>query len=164
MRLLLACCYALALSVAPIVTLSAAPPDATECVACHDNVNLETFRTRTHGGLTCVACHTAIKALPHAEKLPPPQCVRCHKHEGQDFANSVHGLARKLGKEHVPTCTTCHGHAHEVLPKENPASKVARANMDATCGKCHDQAFLNKLSTRLSKRASRMDLQKMPGK
>ncbi len=36
--------------------------------------------------------------------------------------------------------------------------------MDATCGKCHDQAFLAKLSTRLPHRASRMDPKKMPEK
>jgi len=51
-----------------------------------------------------------------------------------------------------------------VVPRSNPASKVARKNMDATCGKCHDQVFLKKLSTRLPRRASRMDLQRMPGK
>lgn len=59
---------------------------------------------------------------------------------------------------------TCHGHAHDVLPKSDPASQVARKNMDATCGKCHDQAFLAKLSTRLPHRASRMDPKKMPEK
>ena len=36
--------------------------------------------------------------------------------------------------------------------------------MDATCGKCHDKAHLDKLHTALTKRATRMDLQKMPGK
>jgi hypothetical protein len=157
MRLFIATCFALGLAAAP-------PPDPTECVACHDTINLERFRTRTHGKLGCVTCHTAITTLPHAEKLPQPQCVRCHDHEGQDYATSVHGVARKQGKEHAPTCTTCHGHAHEVVPRNHPDSKVARKNMDATCGKCHDQAFLKVLSTRLPHRASRMDLQKMPGK
>ncbi len=156
MRLLLAGCLAMA--------LSAAPPDATDCVACHDTVNLEVFRTRTHGGLACIACHTAIKKLPHDDKLAPPQCVRCHNHQGQEFAASVHGKARKRGKDHAPTCSVCHGPAHDILPKNDPASRVARKNMDATCGKCHDQEHLKKLATRLPKRASRMDLQKMPEK
>ncbi len=148
-----------------LANLSAArPPEPADCVACHDTINLDAFRTRTHGKLTCVTCHSAITTLPHADKLPPPQCVRCHDHEGQDYANSVHGVARKQGKDHAPTCITCHGHAHDVVPKNNPASKVARKNMDATCGKCHDQDFLKKLSTRLPGRASRMDLKKMPNK
>ena len=157
MRLLLAGCFALALAAAP-------PPDAKDCVACHDTIDLAAFRGRTHGGLTCVTCHTAITQLPHPDKMPAPQCIRCHDHEGQDYANSVHGVARKQGNDHAPTCVTCHGHAHEVVPKGNPASKVAKKNMDATCGKCHDQAFLTKLSTRIPSRASRMDLKKMPDK
>lgn len=157
MRLLLAGCFALGLAAAP-------PPDPTECVACHDTIDLAKFRTRTHGKLGCVTCHTAITTLPHADKLPPPQCVRCHDHEGQDYGSSVHGVARKQGKDHAPSCITCHGHAHDVVPKNHPDSKVARKNMDATCGKCHDQEHLRKLSTRLPKRASRMDLKKMPSK
>jgi hypothetical protein len=154
MRALLAVCFTLA--------LTAAPPDAKECLECHDSVNLDQFRTRTHGKLACVDCHSAITRLPHAEKLPPPQCVRCHDHEGQDYENSVHGIARKQGKDHAPTCMTCHGHAHQVVPKNHPDSKVARKNMNITCGKCHEQAFLTRLSTKLSRRASRMDLQKVP--
>ncbi len=157
MRLLLAGCFALGLAAAP-------PPDPSECVACHDTIDLAKFRTRTHGKLGCVTCHTAITTLPHPEKMPAPQCVRCHDHEGQDYGNSVHGVARKQGKDHAPSCMTCHGHAHDVVPKNHPDSKVARKNMDATCGKCHDQEHLKKLSTRLPKRASRMDLKKMPGK
>jgi len=156
MRLLLAGCFAFALA------LPAAAPDAKDCVQCHDTLNLEAFRTRTHGKLACVNCHSAITKLPHAEKLPPPNCVRCHDHEGQDYASSVHGVARKQGKEHAPTCMSCHGHAHDVVPRNHPDSKVARKNMDATCGKCHDEAHLKKLSTRLPRRATRMDLKKMP--
>ncbi len=148
---------ALALAAAP-------PPQAKDCVACHDQVDLEAFRPRAHGGLACVQCHTAITELPHPEKLPPVKCARCHAHEAKDYANSVHGLARMKGKDHAATCASCHGKAHEIVTKSDPASKVARKNMDATCGKCHDGAFLDKLNTRLPHRASRMDLKKMPGK
>ena len=155
MRLLLASCFALSLAAAP-------PPDAQDCVACHDTMDLDAFRTRTHGGLTCVTCHAAIKQLPHAEKLPPPQCVTCHNHQGQEYAESVHGIARKAGKEHAPTCMTCHGHAHDVLPKNDPASRVARKNMAATCGKCHDQKHLDRLATHLPRRAPVMDIKKLP--
>lgn len=157
MRLLLASCFALSLAAAP-----APPPDPTDCVTCHNTMDLAKFRTRTHGKLGCVTCHSAITTLPHPEKLPPPQCIRCHDHEGQDYASSVHGVARKQGKDHAPTCTTCHGHAHDMVPRNHPDSKVARRNMDRTCGKCHDAEHLKKLSTRLPKRASRMDLKGMP--
>ena len=120
--------------------------------------------TATMMAMVVVTCHTAAKSLPHPEKMTPPDCVRCHDHQGQDYANSVHGIARQKGKEHAPTCMTCHGHAHELLSRKDPASRVARKNMDATCGKCHDKAHLDKLAKNLSRRATRMDLQKMPGK
>jgi len=151
MRWLLASCF--------VLCLSAAPPDAKECVQCHDTVDLEKFRHRSHGGLACVQCHSDIKALPHEEKLAPVRCERCHSHEGMDYALSVHGVAKQKGKEHAPTCSNCHGPAHEIVTKSNPASRVARKNMDATCGKCHPAEFLAKLSTKLSRRTSRMGLQ-----
>lgn len=152
MRWLLAGCFVFSLAAAP-------RPDAKDCIQCHDNVDLEKFRSRTHGGLACVQCHTAIKSLPHDEKLPPPNCVRCHSHQGQDYALSVHGVARRKGKDHAPTCSTCHGKAHEVVAKNDPASRVARTNMSSTCGKCHPADFLDRLSTQLPKRKSRMDIQ-----
>lgn len=154
MRLFLAGCFSLA--------LAAAPPDAADCVACHDQVNLEQFRTRTHGGLRCTQCHTAIKEVPHPDKLPPVQCKRCHDHQVEDYANSVHGMARMKGKPHAATCKSCHGPTHDIVTRSNPASKVARKNMAATCGKCHPPEFIDKLSTRLPGRASRMDLKAFP--
>ena len=154
MRILLAGLFSLA--------LAGAPPDAADCVACHDQVDLESFRKRTHGGLACTHCHVAIKEIPHPEKLPAVQCSRCHRHETQDYARSVHGVARLKGKSHAATCNSCHGPAHQIVAKSNPASKVARKNMNATCGKCHSKEHLAKLSTHLSSRASRMDVQPFP--
>lgn len=154
MRILLAGLFSLA--------LAGAPPDATDCVACHDQVDLEKFRKRTHGGLQCVNCHVTITAIPHPEKLPAVHCVRCHDHENRDYERSVHGVAQLKGKKHAATCRSCHGPAHEIVPKSDPASKVARKNMNATCGKCHSKEHLARLSTHLSSRASRMDVQPFP--
>ena len=156
MRWLLAACLLSSLS------LDAKPPQPSECVECHDTVNLERFRTRAHGGggLVCVDCHTAIKAIPHDEKLPPVRCARCHRHEAEDYALSVHGKARKLGNAHAPTCTVCHGPAHEIVSKTDPESRVARRNMATTCGKCHKADFLADLEVHLPRRASRMGIQK----
>ncbi len=33
-------------------------------------------------------------------------------------------------------CTNCHG-AHDMRPKSDPESRVARANIPDTCGSCH---------------------------
>jgi len=144
------------------VCLAAAPPQAGECVECHDKVDLQAFRKLTHGGLACTQCHVTIKEIPHPEKLAPVQCVRCHSHESQDYEKSVHGVAQLKGKKHAATCRSCHGPAHAIVPRSNPASMVARRNMQATCGKCHSAEHLAKLSTHLSSRASRMDVQPFP--
>jgi hypothetical protein len=144
------------------LALTGAPPEPADCVACHDQVDLEKFRTRTHGVLACTNCHVTIKSVPHAEKLPPVQCIRCHAHENQDYERSVHGVAQQKGKKHAATCRSCHGPAHEIVAKSNPASQVARRNMQATCGKCHSPEHLAKLSTHLSSRASRMDVHPFP--
>jgi hypothetical protein len=150
-RLALAGCFAFA--------LAAAPPDAKDCVACHDQIDLEKRRAFSHGGLACIQCHTAITVLPHAEKLPSVKCGRCHKNEAEDYAKSVHGLARLKGNEHAATCSSCHGKAHEIISPHDPSSDLARKNMYAICGKCHDQAHLAKLPARLHRRGSRMNIQ-----
>ncbi len=154
MRLLLAALFALA--------LAGAPPDAADCVACHDRIDLGKFRTRSHGGLACTQCHVTIRELPHPEKLAAVQCVRCHGHENLDYERSVHGIARLKGNAHAATCRSCHGRAHDIVPRSDPASQVAKRNMNATCGKCHTKEHLARLSTHLSSRASRMDVQPFP--
>ncbi|BDU74349.1 hypothetical protein [Mesoterricola silvestris] len=152
----------LALLLVPVLagSLAGAPPPPSECVQCHDQVSLETFRTKSHGGLVCTDCHTAVKAIPHGEHLPPVSCARCHKHEDMEFRMSVHGSAKAKGVEHAPGCTTCHGKAHDIVDRGNSASRVARKNMAASCGACHDRAFLDKLHTRIGRRKSLMDLTK----
>ncbi|WP_306599274.1 hypothetical protein [Geothrix sp. 21YS21S-2] len=148
MRRLLACFF--------VLSLTGAPPKPEACVQCHEQIDLARFHSRSHGGVSCVQCHIAIKALPHDEKLPPVRCERCHGHQGQEVAMSVHSAARMKDKTHAPTCSTCHGKAHDIVPRSNPESRVARRNMEATCGTCHPAGFLAKLSTRLPHRASRM--------
>ncbi len=156
MRWLLATCFTLA--------LGAAPPSAQDCVACHDTVDLEKFGKHSHGGVRCTYCHTAITEIPHPEKMPPVLCARCHDHEVQDYATSVHGVARKMGKDHAATCSSCHGKAHDIVGRRNPVSRVARKTMAETCGSCHPKDFLGKLSTHIPRRASRMNIQKPPAK
>jgi len=71
-------------------------------------------------------------------------------------------VARKQGKEHAPTCSTCHGKVHDIVGKRDPDSKVARKHMASTCGTCHPKDFLDKLTTHLPRRASRMGIKKAP--
>ena len=60
--------------------------------------------------------------------------MNCHAEQAGDYAQSVHGIARKNGNEGAPDCALCHGSAHELLP---PKSQEFRAAVPDTCGMCH---------------------------
>ncbi len=134
------------------------PPQAAACLECHDTVNLEVFRAKTHGGLQCVQCHRSIKALPHDE-VAPVVCARCHHHEQESFHRSVHGKAASEGRKDAPTCQSCHGKAHDIVSPKRADSPVSKVNRDATCQKCHEAAFLARLNAALPRRATRMGLE-----
>jgi hypothetical protein len=55
-------------------------------------------------------------------------CARCHPQQVRSAARDVHADSI--------ACTSCHG-AHDMRPKSDPQSRVARANVPATCGGCH---------------------------
>jgi cytochrome b subunit of formate dehydrogenase len=52
------------------------------------------------------------------------------------YFDSYHGLATEGGSLVAANCSTCHG-VHNILPSSDPRSTINRANLDATCGKCH---------------------------
>ena len=52
------------------------------------------------------------------------------------YLDSYHGLASEGGSVVVANCASCHG-VHNILPSSDPRSTINRANLDATCGKCH---------------------------
>lgn len=52
------------------------------------------------------------------------------------YRESVHAKAIRNGKQNAAVCTDCHT-SHNVLPASAPESTIARANIPATCGKCH---------------------------
>ena len=134
------------------------PPQATDCVACHDTVDLDAFRTKTHGGLQCVQCHRSIKALPHEDTVAPVVCARCHHHENESLHQSVHGKGLAEARKDAPTCQSCHGKAHDVVSPKSKGSPVSKENRDETCRKCHEAAFIAKLNAALPRRATRMGL------
>ncbi len=52
------------------------------------------------------------------------------------YFDSYHGLAAEGGSVVAANCSSCHG-VHNILPSSDPRSTINRANLDATCGKCH---------------------------
>jgi cytochrome b subunit of formate dehydrogenase len=128
----------------------------SDCLDCHEaeplpknkggpakftGVRSEYFKKSVHGGLNCVDCHTGITDIPHASKLPPPQCASCHAAEAKQYATSIHGVSHMMGASGAATCTSCHG-SHEIVPVKQLDSPVFKLNLPRTCGACHDNPGL----------------------
>ncbi|MGE5188444.1 MAG: cytochrome b/b6 domain-containing protein [Gemmatimonadota bacterium] len=140
---------------------AAAPGDA-DCLACHGEPGLtkvvggrqvglavvdgKKFKASVHGGMfACVDCHDDVKEAPHAAAPAKVSCARCHETAETAYGQSVHAAAIRQGgvvAERVPTCASCHGDPHEILPPDDPASPVNHHNVPRTCGTCHNQKFV----------------------
>ncbi len=81
----------------------------------------------------CSPCHSSVKM---SEKFGLPTG------RSKSFFDSYHGLAEKGGSKEAANCASCHGF-HEILPSSDPKSKVSKANLAITCGKCHPGANEN---------------------
>ena len=128
-------------------------PTNDDCLACHNDpdvtradgrtiaVDARRFEASVHGPLACVDCHadlTTLAEFPHPDDLKNVGCAGCHGDIGSKYHDSIHAWAKeKAGLVVAPTCTDCHGH-HDIRAKTDAASRVFRANVPATCGRCHD--------------------------
>jgi len=137
------------------------------CGKCHQQVS-ETFMQSIHGqgiakgnGLApvCTDCHGIHTIKAHLDPNSPVSeqnlaratCARCHEgvRLSQEFGvagnrissynDSYHGLAAEGGSAVVANCASCHG-VHNILPSSDPRSTINKANLDQTCGKCHQGA------------------------
>ncbi len=134
------------------------------CGKCHADVS-QAFTQSIHGqGIArgnslspvCTDCHGIHSIKAHKDPNSPVSeqnlskdtCARCH--EGvrlseefgvpggrvSSYMDSYHGLATEGGSVVAANCSSCHG-VHNILPSSDPNSTINRANLDATCGKCH---------------------------
>jgi len=135
------------------------------CSACHADAAGEVLQSvhadaQLNAGMRaphCGDCHGSHdirhKTDPNARTYPLnviKVCGGCHQqHVGAGYSkgdgaklvnaylDSVHGRAiAKAGLVVAASCADCHGH-HDIRPSSNPESRVARANVPKTCGKCH---------------------------
>src|SRR5690349_19379303 len=89
--------------------------------------------------LQCQGCHGEGKQLPYlAGSL-------FHTTQHRGYGHSFHAQALQNGAK-AATCLDCHARNHDMttmLPASDPASSVNRANIAATCGRCHgDQSVM----------------------
>ena len=121
----------------------------TTCGKCHNGVQ-EQFEKSIHSPLVsdtskplpvCSGCHTAhtISRTDAPEFVLDVMgtCGHCHEDVAETYFETYHGKVSKLGSETAAKCHDCHG-AHDVLPVTDPASKLSRNNIVATCAQCHE--------------------------
>ena len=140
---------------------------ASTCGKCHTEV-LAQYQGSIHGRAiaagvdsapTCTDCHGEHRILATTDPNSPVYvanisrvtCSHCHADQRlnvrfalpagsvSSYENSYHGLAAKAGSQTVANCASCHG-VHNILPSTDPHSTIAKANLAATCGKCHPDA------------------------
>jgi predicted CXXCH cytochrome family protein len=142
-------------------------PLALNCAGsdCHTEVVSE-YDKSIHGkwhakgdkeSATCTDCHGTHAILPASDRRSRTNkfnlhrtCAKCHESDVvlnarpidydeavSDFVDSIHGKALLVdGLIVAPTCNDCHG-VHDILPKEDPDSRVSRESVPKTCGSCH---------------------------
>ena len=140
---------------------------ASTCGKCHADV-FRVYRQSIHGqavaagaleAATCTDCHGEHRILAPGNpqstvslaNVSQAACSRCHADTqlmGRfnmpasrvlTYEDSYHGLASRSGQTTVANCASCHG-VHNIFRSSDPRSTVNKANLAATCGKCHPDA------------------------
>jgi cytochrome b subunit of formate dehydrogenase len=143
---------------------------AETCGACHADVATQ-YAASVHGqtlsagvsaSATCTDCHGEHGILSPSDPRSPVApsnvsaqvCSPCHTSVAltakyglqgdrfESFTDSYHGLATRAGSVEVANCASCHG-IHDIKPSSDPTSRIAPANLAATCGSCHPGAGEN---------------------
>jgi len=137
------------------------------CGACHTEI-AATYAGSVHGAAlargnseapVCTTCHGEHDILKTKDPRSPVApanvsaqvCSPCHSSVRMErkygiasdrfktFSDSYHGLAIRGGDVEVANCASCHG-THDIRPSSDPRSAVNKANLAATCGRCHPGA------------------------
>ncbi len=121
---------------------------ALTCAKCHRGI-YEMFHMSVHSPEVtktakelpvCSECHSAHSIertdLSDFRLHIMDQCGRCHQQITEAYFETFHGKVSKLGYLKTAKCYDCHG-AHDILPVNNPRSRLSRNNIVNTCGQCH---------------------------
>jgi len=108
--------------------------ESPTCTSCHGEHNIAKHldpKSRvyaTNVSKTCSDCHASDKVVGKfglkADRITT-------------FKESFHGAASELGDARVANCASCHG-VHDIYPQKDPRSLINAANIQTTCGKCHE--------------------------
>lgn len=123
-----------------------------KCLTCHEEKDLAKITEQgeklslfidkseteisVHKKISCLNCHNDIYEIPHMKELSPVDCSACHAEEGESYASSIHGQAKREGKQDVPQCKSCHG-KHKILKNTHPESLTYPSRLIQICLSCH---------------------------
>jgi formate dehydrogenase gamma subunit len=139
----------------------------TTCARCHadvaarygESVHAAALRRGNSNAPICTDCHSEHNIMLHTDPRAPVAarnvsaqvCSPCHSSlklsqkygiasdRFRTFSDSYHGLALRGGAVQVANCASCHG-AHDIKASADPSSTINKANLAATCGRCHPGA------------------------
>jgi len=123
-------------------------------------------------GITCANCHGGDPTTDDMEKgmskqagfigVPkksaiPTLCGKCHSDAGymkrynprlstdelEKYRSSVHARENIKRDGNIAQCVTCHG-VHDIVPINDPGSRVYPTNIVKVCSECHSNANLMK--------------------
>ncbi len=121
------------------------------CGTCHHGIQEQFVQSVHSASVTktgkdlpvCSDCHSAHSIRRTDEtgfKLEiMDKCGRCHEEIAKTYFDTYHGKVSRLGYTKTAKCYDCHG-AHDILKVADPRSHLSRANVVATCRKCHADA------------------------
>ena len=122
---------------------------AETCGTCHAGPKLD-YMAGVHGqgaGMgnsrapVCTNCHTShqIASVRTAswQMKTTATCGGCHQEKLDTYRDTFHAQVSSLGYIETARCWDCHGF-HDIRPATDRKSSIAKANLEATCGKCHN--------------------------
>jgi hypothetical protein len=127
------------------------------CGKCHAMLFDDWQKLSAHGlawkageqGPVCTDCHAShqiVDPKTSASRLQSADnCGGCHDEYLESFRESFHGQANDLGMVTGAVCADCHT-PHKNLAADNPLSSVHPANLEQTCGQCHEAVNANFVS------------------
>ena len=118
------------------------------CGTCHggpkeaylSGIHGKSMEKGNEGAPVCTDCHTthqiANVRTASWQTQTTATCGGCHSDQFKTYRDTFHAQVSALGYVETAHCWDCHGF-HDIQPAGNAKSMVARANREATCGKCH---------------------------
>jgi cytochrome b subunit of formate dehydrogenase len=106
--------------------------DNSQCLECHENIDVTRFAQSVHGANSCNSCHWDVTDIEeHTAKGGRIQaeavtCHRCHKVAGAEHYASAHFI-------NDVRCSDCHVNIHELTPWGGNKVRVIEK-----CTMCHE--------------------------